>query len=143
MQTARRFIQTVRFFMLGSIVLYGYIAWRLPSSAAPNAFLFKVLTVLSIVLVVLIFAMRRIQVLPVEATLAVNPEDAAALSRWRQGYIVSYALSEAIVLYGLVLHFLGFPLARVIPFLASGFMLILLLRPRLPHAPEFPPDAKN
>jgi hypothetical protein len=142
MQTARRFIQMLRFFMLASIIIYGYIVWRLPSSAHPNPLLFKVLTALSIGLVILIFVMRRLQVHPVESALEVNPNDAAALGQWRQGYVVSYALSEAIVLYGLVLHFLGFPAKRVIPFFVSGFALILFLRPTPLRAREFPPSGE-
>jgi|SRR5271157_3674331 len=129
MQAARRFIQTIRFVMLGSIVAYGYIVWWLPSAAIPNPLLFRVLTALSVTLVVGIFVLRRLQVLPVESVLAVQPDDAKALGRWRQGYIVTYVLSEAIVLYGLVLHFLGFRATKVAPFFVAGFVLILFFRP--------------
>jgi len=118
--------------MLGSIVVYGYIVWWLPSAAVPNPFLFRVLTALSVILVIVVFVLRRLQILPVESLLAVQPDDPKALGRLRQGYVVTYVLSEAIVLYGLVLHFLGFPATRVAPFFVAGFVLILFFRPMAP-----------
>ena len=51
-----------------------------------------------------------------------------ALARWRVGYVVIYALSLSIALYGLVLPFMGFPMSAVAPFLLAGFALILFFR---------------
>ncbi|MGO9084239.1 MAG: hypothetical protein ACLQBK_03360 [Candidatus Sulfotelmatobacter sp.] len=110
--------------------MYAFVILRLPSSATPNPIMLRALTVVAVSITILIFVMRRIQVLPAEAILQIQPEDAKALARWRQGYIVTYALSLSIALYGLVLHFFGFSLSQVAPFFIAGFALILLLGPR-------------
>ena len=130
MEAARKFIQIIRFVFLGAIVFYALVVLRLPSSATPKPILLRVLTLLSVFLVVLVFVMRRIQVLPAEAILEKQPQDAKALARWRQGYIVTYTLSLSIALYGLVLHFFGFTLSLVAPFFVASIALMLFLAPR-------------
>jgi len=130
MESARKFVQTVRFVLLGAIVVYGLLVLRLRSSATSKPIVLQALTVLAVSLVVLLFVMRRIQVLPAEAILEKQPQDAKALARWRQGYLVTYTLSLSIALYGLVLHFLGFPMSQVAPFFIAGIVLILFLGPK-------------
>ena len=139
MQASLRIIQIIRFFLLGSIVIYAGLGWRLPSNVDPNPLIFRVITLLSLSMVIIVFVIRRVRVLPVEQLLADQPVDVKLLMRWRQGYLVTYVLSEAIALYGVSLHFLGNPLARVAPFFLAAFVLILFLRPTLP-AREFPAD---
>jgi hypothetical protein len=127
--------------MLGSVALYAWLIWCLPSSATPNPIVFRAIAAMAVLLVVVIFVMRRIQVGRVEVLLAAQPQDAKVLLRWRQGYLVTYALSEAIVLYGVVLHFLGFALSQVVPFFVAGAALMLFLGPKSASSQEFPPDA--
>jgi hypothetical protein len=67
-----------------------------------------------------------------EDVLATNPDDPVAQKQWRTGYLVTYAFSEAIALYGVLLHFLGFKMTQVAPFLVAGAMLILIYSPRPP-----------
>lgn len=140
MKQTLQLIQTVRVFLIGSILLYFWIVWKLPSSIVPNPFVFRVLTVVAVLMVIGIFLIRKIQVLPAEASLATQTQDASALLRLRQGYLVTYVLSEAIVLYGVALHFLGNSLMRVTPFFLAGLVLMLYFGPKRPAA-EFPPDA--
>ena len=142
MRAARKFINIVRYYMLASIVLYGWLVWRLPSTSTPNASLFRVITILALSMAIIVFAVWRIRVLPAGRTLTSRPNDAGALFRWRQGYLITYVFSQAIALYGVVLHFMGNPLLRVLPFFIAAFVLMLVLRPQ-PPAPEFPPDAKG
>src|SRR5271155_2911722 len=108
MKTTRRFIQTVRFILAGTVVMYALMVWRLPSSATPNPIMLRVIAGVCVSEVVIVFVMRRVQLSPVEAILANQPEDAKALARLRRGYVVTYAISLSIALYGVVLHFLGF-----------------------------------
>ena len=131
MEAARKFIQTVRLILAGAVVMYAFIALRFPSSATPNPIILRALTVLAVSLVVAVFVMRRIQVLPVETALEKEPQDTKALGRWRQGYLVTYTLSLSIALYGLVLHFFGFPGRQVAPFFLAGLALILFFSPRV------------
>lgn len=118
--------------------MYAFVVFRLPSHATANPIILRALTVVAISIVILIFVMRRIQVLPAESVLQINPEDAKGLARWRQGYLVTYTLSLSIALYGLVLHFFGFPLSKVAPFFLAGFALIVFFGPRAIPGSAFP-----
>jgi hypothetical protein len=81
-----------------------------------------------------ILVVRRITLMPAESTLAGYSENVAALNRWRIGYIVTFALSEAVALYGVVLRFMGVEFQQVAPFFLAGFILMLFFRPRRPSA---------
>lgn len=132
MEAARRIIQIVRMALLACILLYALIVKMLPTSGTPNRLVFKVITLMSVVLIVTIFAFRRIMVQRAQNALAMQPEDRAAIARWRTGYLVLYVLSEAIATYGMMLHFMGFNLIQVAPFFLTGFVLILFYSPRTP-----------
>jgi len=86
----------------------------------------------SISLVGAILVVRKTLVLQSEAELRQKPGDPVTIARWRTGYIVTYALCEALALFGLVLRILGFTLAQVWPYYAGGFVLLLLFWPRRP-----------
>jgi glycerol uptake facilitator-like aquaporin len=122
----------IRILLLVSIALYVFIGERLGQRAPPDRNLYFVLTLVAITTVGMIFAVRRLFVLRSEATLTAEPEDTAALNRWRSGYIITYALSEVVALFGLVLRILGFTLSQVAPFYLVGFVLMLLFGPRRP-----------
>jgi hypothetical protein len=133
MEPARKRLQIIRVFMLVSIVCYGLIGerWR-QSATPPNRNLYFALTLVAITTVGMIFAVRRLFVLRSEAALVSQPEDAAALQRWRTGYLAIYALSESVALFGLILRILGFTLSEVTPFYLAGFALMLVFGPRRP-----------
>jgi F0F1-type ATP synthase membrane subunit c/vacuolar-type H+-ATPase subunit K len=137
MERARKTVQMFRIALLVSIALYVYIGevysgQRGGQSMAPepNRNLYFLLTLVALTTVGMIFAVRRLFVLPSETKLAAEPEDVAALNRWRSGYIITYALSEALALFGLVLRILGFTSSQVLPFYVVGFVLMLLFAPR-------------
>lgn len=134
MEPQRKAVKIIRIAFLVSIALSVFVAERVAQSVAPapNRNLYFVLTLVAITTVGMIFAVRRLFVLRSEATLAAQPEDPEALNRWRSGYIVTYALSEAVALFGLVLRILGFTLSQVAPFYLVGFVLMLFFGPRRP-----------
>jgi hypothetical protein len=123
----------VRVAMLVSIALYVFIGERMGKNlGAPSTNLYFAITLVAITTVGMTFAVRRLFVLRAEATLAAQPEDAVALKRWWAGYIFTYALCEAVALFGFVLRILGFTLSQVVPFYLVGFVLMLLFGPRRP-----------
>jgi F0F1-type ATP synthase membrane subunit c/vacuolar-type H+-ATPase subunit K len=132
MEAARRMMQIIQGAFLMSIVLYAVMTKILPAGLAPDVLLFKMLSLLSIVTVAAIFLLRGKLVKSAEQILSVQPDDTAALARWRTGYVITYAFSEAIALYGLVLHFMGFAFVQVLPFFIAGFVMILFYAPRRP-----------
>jgi hypothetical protein len=119
--------------MLVSVGLYAFIADRLgpaPKVVSP-AFIYSIAAVAAS-MVGAILLVRRMKLKPAESTLAGNSENAVALNRWRTGYIATFALSEAVVLYGVVLRFVGLGFRQVVPFFVAGFILMLFFGPRRP-----------
>jgi hypothetical protein len=123
-----KLLQIVRFALLGSIVLYMIVMERVAHASAPPApVFFYAITFAAIMTVGMIFVLRRILIAPVEAEAGgLSP---ASLVRWRAGYIVTYALSEAVALFGFVLGILGYSLTQVAPFFVAGIVLILFFGP--------------
>jgi hypothetical protein len=79
-----------------------------------------------------ILVVRRTLVLQSAVALATRPNDVAALNRWRAGHIMTYALSEAIAIFGFALRIMGFSLSQVASFYIAGFILLLFFGPRRP-----------
>jgi len=64
------------------------------------------------------------------AALVSDPENAVLLRRWRSGNIVSFVFAESIMLFGVVLKFLGEQWSIVSFFFGIGLLLLLLWSPR-------------
>jgi len=137
METALKVMQMMRLALPVSIGLYVFIGETVFHDArsvrpTPNPVLFYVLTFVATTIVALIFIMRRVLAPRSQSALAGQSVDANALNRWQTGQIMTYALSEATALFGLVLRMLGFSLSQVAPFYVAGFVLLLFFSPRLP-----------
>src|SRR5438445_12022009 len=101
------------------LVIAGEMVGSIPKFSNPT--LFYVLSLATITIVGVILVVRRTLVLQSAVALASRPDDAATLGRWRAGHIMTYALSEAIAIFGLVLRILGFSLSQVASFYIAGF----------------------
>ncbi len=66
-------------------------------------------------------------------TLRTKPDDAESLARWRQGVIISDCLVEAVVLYGLAIHFMGGTSRQVAPFFIVGSVAMVVWWPVQPE----------
>ena len=133
MAKALKTLRAVRWSMLASIVLYvivGEVAG--PVNRAVDPALTYLFTTLSVAIVGVIFVVRRTLVLRAAESLATRPEDSLSLNHWRTGYIATYALCEALALFGLVLRFLGYSLQQSVPYYLGGFVLLLFFRPKQP-----------
>ncbi len=131
MEASLKMLRTVRIAMLISIVLYVLVGERTAHPAKlANLVVYYAMTLMVVAMVATMFLVRRVRVIRAEQTLAQKPEDRVSLNRWRAGYIATYAVCEAIALYGLVLRFLSFSLAQVMPFYVAGFVLLVFFRPR-------------
>jgi hypothetical protein len=135
MEPQRKLLQTVRIALLVSIALYVFVGERIERStqSAPDRNFYFAITLFAITTVGMTFAVWRLFVLRSEVILANQPEDTAALKRWRTGYIITYTLCETVALFGFVLRFMGFTLSEVAPFYVVGFALLLLFSPRRPR----------
>jgi hypothetical protein len=132
MESSAKMVQIVRIALMMSILLYVFVGERMAvtPARAPKPMLLQVFTLVAVMTVIMIFVMRRVLVLRSENAIASEPGDVDVLNRWQAGHIVTYALSESIALYGLVLRFLGFSLSHVASFYIAGFLLLLFFGPR-------------
>jgi cytochrome b561 len=135
MTRALKTLRAVQWSMLASIVLYlcvGEFVGRDAHAADPTVS--YVFTTLGVAIVGVIFVLRRTLVLRAAASLASHPEDNLSLSQWRTGYFATYALCEALALFGLILHFMGGGFQQSVPYYIGGFILLFFFRPRAPVA---------
>jgi len=136
-ENAIKIIRAIQIAMLLSVaifVLAGEMVGSIPRLSDPT--LFYALSLATITIVGVILVVRRTLVLQSAVTLASRPNDVATLNRWRAGYVMTYALSEAIAMFGLVLRLIGFSLSQVASFYIAGFILLLFFGPRRPVAVE-------
>ena len=129
-----RLIQIAMLLSVGIFVVAGEMVGSIPKLSNPT--LFYALSLATITIVGVILVVRRTLVLQSAVTLAVRPNDGATLNRWRAGYVMTYALSEAIAMFGLVLRLIGFSLSQVASFYIAGFILLLFFGPRRPVTAE-------
>lgn len=127
-------LRLLQWAMLASILLYvlvGQIAHPLARALDPSvSYLFATL---GVAVVGIIFVVRRTLVFRAAASLASHPEDILSLNQWRTGYIATYALCEALALFGLTMHFLGGNLQASGPYYLGGFILLFFFRPQPPE----------
>lgn len=132
-ETAIKIVRLLQIAMLLSVamlVVVGEMVGSIPRLNNPT--LFYALSLATITIVGVILVVRRTLVLQSAVTLAARPNDVATLNRWRAGYIMTYALSEAVAMFGLVLRLIGFSLSQVASFYIAGFILLLFFGPRRP-----------
>jgi len=127
-------LRTVQWAMLLSILMYVAVGEILgPRIRHVDPALSYLFSTLAVGVVGTIFVVRRTLVLRAASTLATQPEDNISLSQWKTGYIATYALCEALALFGLVLRFRGSDLQQSLLFYSGGFVLLFFFRPRQPE----------
>jgi cytochrome b561 len=128
-------LRAMQWAMLLSILLYVAVGEILgPRIQRVDPALSYLFSTLAVGIIGTIFVIRRTLVLRAASTLATQPEDSLSLSQWKAGYITTYALCEALALFGLVLRFRGAELQHSLLFYIGGFVLLFFFRPRLPEA---------
>ena len=112
MTRALKTLRAVQWAMLASILLYGIVGEVVgPVARALDPSLSYLFTTLGVAIVGVIFVVRRTLVLRAAESLATHPDDNLSLNHWRTGYFATYALCEALALFGLAQRFLGCSLA--------------------------------
>lgn len=133
MNRALKTLRAVQWSMLGSILLYAIVGEVLgPRVRGVDSSLSYLFSTLAVGVVGTIFVVRRTLVQRAAASLTAQPDDGVSLRQWRTGYITTYALCEALALFGLVLRFRGSTLQQSALFYVGGFVLLFFFRPRPP-----------
>jgi hypothetical protein len=130
-----RTLRAVQWAMLGSIVLYAVVGELAgPRARGVDPALSYIFSTLAVGIVGTIFVVRRTLVLRAAASLASHPDDSLSLNHWKSGYLTTYALCEALALFGLVLRFRGSQTQQSLLFYIGGFVLLFFFRASQPTA---------
>ncbi|HTU40866.1 MAG TPA: hypothetical protein VMF10_04105 [Candidatus Aquilonibacter sp.] len=133
MQGTLRTLRTIQWAMLGSVLVYAAVGEFLGSKArAANPSLSYFFTTAGVAIVGAIFVVRRTLVLRSAEELVSHPDDSLTLNHWKSGYIATYALCEALALFGLVLQCTGCNLLQSAPYYVASFILLFFFGPRQP-----------
>ena len=131
MHSGLKQLRLIQFAMAASILLYLTIGEVVPQHVHnPDPTMFYALSFAAVTTVGMILVVRRTLVLPAEATLRDQPDNASILGRWRSGYIATYVLCELLAVFGFALRLMGFSLSQVAPLYLAGLILILFFFPR-------------
>ena len=127
-------LRTIRIVWIALLVAAFVYAW-LPEQLGvqPKHLDSTFLTVFVILLIAMpatIVIMRKLTIAKAEPMIRSNPNDAAALLKWRAGQIVTVAMLEGIVLYGLVLRFVGATRTQAAPFYVVGIAGMIIFWPK-------------
>jgi hypothetical protein len=126
-------LRAVQWSMLVSILLYAIVGEVLgPRARAVDPSLSYLFSTLAVGVVGTIFVVRRTLVLRAASSLSAHPDDSLSLNQWKTGYVTTYALCEALALFGLVLRFRGCSLQQSALFYVGGFVLLFFFRPQQP-----------
>ena len=128
-----RTVRLIQIAMLVSVGIYAVVGEVAGRHLNTDATIIYAISFASISLVGAILVVRKTMVLQSEVELKAKPDDPVIIARWKTGYFVTYALCEALALFGLVLRILGFTLNQVWPYYAGSFVLLLLFWPRAPQ----------
>lgn len=135
-------LRVVQWTMLASILLYAVLGQVLGRGArAVDPAVSYLFSTLAVAIVGIIFVLRRTLVLRAAESLATHPDDGISLDHWRTGYLATYALCEALALFGLVLRFLGSGFQQSALFYIGGFALLFFFGPRQPVSAQSAPGA--
>ena len=135
MRGTLRTLRAVQWAMLGSILVYAAVGEVLGAGArAVDASLSYVFTTAGVAIVGVIFVVRRTLVLRSAESLASHPDDSLTLHHWKNGYLATYALCEALALFGLILRLMGCSFSQSLPFYVGGFVLLFFFGPHEPVA---------
>ena len=133
MSNALKILRVTQWAMLLSIVLYAVIGELVGSHwGQVDAALSYIFSTLSVGIVGTIFVVRRTLVQRAASSLASHPDDMLSLNHWKTGYFATYALCEALALFGLILRFRGSPMQQSMLFYVGGFVLLFFFRPNAP-----------
>jgi|SRR5579864_92977 len=132
-ETSLRQLRIIHATMLISIVLYAFISLRAPLRPAPQPVVLYGVAAVCVADLGVILVLRS-KLLPHQRPISSSePDPKILVANWRSACIVTWALCEAIALFGLVLRYMGFAMREAALFFVAGFLLMLLFAPRRPE----------
>ncbi len=135
MTRALKTLRAVQWSLLASILVCALVGEIVsPRVRGPDPTLSYLFSTLAVGIVGTIFVVRRTLVLRAAGVLSSRPDDGVSLNHWSNGYLMTYALCEALALFGLVLRFRGSAMQQSLLFYIGGCVLLLFFRPVQPQS---------
>ena len=137
-QKTLRSVRVIHAALLLAALLYVWLPTMIVHTSGKEVPIAMVLAVSIVALSSLGIAVffRRRMVQPAADRLSKNPEDAQAAGRWRSSVVVSLAFCESVVLFGLILWFIGAGWNVYGVFYAIGIFFLLAWYPRMDLLPQ-------
>jgi hypothetical protein len=134
MEQTLRMLQIVHGALFVAVFLYFLIMRMIPveGSAELNSGFVVGCAVVALIDLGIATMLRSRKLRPAFETLQTSPNDPEALAQWRQGSILSGAQAMSVVLFGVVLHFIGAPMWQAVSFFVVGTAAMLLWWPKRP-----------
>ena len=131
MESALKQMRTMWMFFLVAAFAYIALAEFLPHSLPPiRPVIYSVMLGVALMDLAVIVIMRRFYLGKAAKVLRANPNDPMAIFRWRQGQLAIMGLASAIVLYGLVIRFIGATSWQAVPLYTLGVGATLIFQPK-------------
>ena len=131
MEAALKQMQMMWVFFLIAAFAYVGLAEFMPHHAATlKPEVYWIIFGLALADLAVIVVMRNIYFGKADDVLRTSPNDPSALLRWRQGQLTSMAIASAIVLFGLVLRFIGASRVQAVPLYLLGIAAMVIFKPR-------------
>jgi len=127
----KRLLRILYFAMFCAIGLYWFVMEMIQVEPADVRGVKTTLLVIAGGTAVAVLYMRLSRIPKLLSRFAVNPNQ--QIVRLRMHYILCYALSISVALYGFILHFLGSSRAETVPFLVGAIVLFLFCYSRVPE----------
>jgi hypothetical protein len=132
MEATLRWARKLHAVFLVTIPLYVFATILLHFQEQPiSPLVFAAIALASLWDIALAMLFRSRKITPAVEVLKKNPDDDEALALWRGGVVLSFAFCETLVLFGLLLKFLGASWNVAGIFYAVGLLLMLAWTPRL------------
>lgn len=134
MEKSYRTIRIIHAGLLAAAVIYVVLAEQLggKSSSTVDPLVVWVLTVMCLLNAATALVFRKKMVLDTATALSSDPENAALLNRWRTGSLIAAAMGESIVLFGLVLRFVGAQRSQAAVLYLLGIAVLIVATPKKP-----------
>jgi len=131
MESTVKQMRMIWIFFLVAAFAYVGVAEFLPHSLPPiKPEIYWIILGMAIMELAAIVILRNTYFGKAEEVLRTNPNDAAATFRWRQGQLATMAVASAIILFGLVIRFIGATTIQAVPLYALGFAAMVIFQPQ-------------
>jgi hypothetical protein len=135
-QQAKKIAQILKMFFVLAGLMFSYIAFKFPPQRAvpPQSGFELIILVAAAMNVLLGFILPKIKASLRNPTF--NRESSTPIQRWFSDYVLSLAMFESCILFGLILHFMGSRVLIVDTLSAVGLLAMLIRSPGTPSSDQ-------